>query len=340
MDNLNYIMKNGDMYLIETLIQYGIITPNDVIETLIKNGDPSDIYYYTEYLYIYPEDRLVEAIIATKDAKYIYLFAKDLILDARVIKLAYGVIATKDAEYIYKFAKDVSKAPIDTLEDAIIVSNNSEYIYKFARAVKKAPINELANAIITTKNAEYIYKFAKDVASAPIDRLTDAIIETKDAEYIYQFARKVPNAPLGKLIKALKDLQRYDYLLQYIDIANIEITEIIVDIIITTNNFALLKKLKRSLEIRIKDLKSKDYLTDKDKNLIQAIEPINNKIDAAVTNIISTTDVLKLDYLIKLYRRNKYEIIASRKEEFRSLFEPPKEEKLIRERKEILKEKQ
>ena len=48
------------------------------------------------------------------------------------------VIETKDAKYIYNFAKNVKGVNIEKLENAIIEIKNAEYIYLFARDVKGA----------------------------------------------------------------------------------------------------------------------------------------------------------------------------------------------------------
>ena len=82
MENLYYLIKYertkyGTMFLIESLIEYGIITPNDVVEALLKYGSPIDILYCVEDLNIFPLDRLANVIIGTKNAEYIYRFVKE-----------------------------------------------------------------------------------------------------------------------------------------------------------------------------------------------------------------------------------------------------------------------
>ena len=155
--------------------------------------------------------KLENAIIATGDAEYIYLFARD-VKGANISKLEDAIIATDDAEYIFYFARDIEGANISKLEDAIIATNNIEYIFYFARDIKGANIEKLENVIIADGDFEFIYYFAKEVEGATISKLEDAIIATGNAEYIYKFARDIKGANKEKSLHALINIQDIDYI--------------------------------------------------------------------------------------------------------------------------------
>ena len=116
------------------------------------------------------------------------------------------VIETKDAEYIYNFAKNVKGVNIEELENAIIKTKFTEYIYQFAKDVKGANIEKLENVIIETKSAWYIYQFALNVKGANIEKLENAIIATKLVKFMQEFAKNVKGANIEKLENAIIEI--------------------------------------------------------------------------------------------------------------------------------------
>ena len=113
------------------------------------------------------------------------------------------VIETKDAGYIYNFAKNVKGVNIEKLENAIIETKAPFYIYFFALNIEGANIEKLENAIIETKSAWYIYQFARDVKGANIEKLENAIIATKLVKFMQEFALNVKGANIEKLKNAI-----------------------------------------------------------------------------------------------------------------------------------------
>ena len=146
-----------------------------------------------------------EAVINSKLANFIYLFAKN-IKGANIEKLEDGIIETQNIEWIYQFAKNIKGANIEKLEDKIIKTQNAVYIYYFAKNIKGANIEKLEDGIIKTQNAEYICYFAEYVKGANIEKLEDGIIETQDAQYIYYFARNINGANKKRLKAEIKKI--------------------------------------------------------------------------------------------------------------------------------------
>ena len=213
----NIILDDKQMYIVlkltpKYILTFAINKWNSKLENaIIATGD-------AEYIYLFARDvkganisKLEDAIIATDDAEYIFYFARD-IESANIKKLENAILASSDAEYIYLFARDVKGANISKLEDAIIATNNIEYIFYFARDIKGANIEKLENVIIADGDFEFIYYFAKEVEGATISKLEDAIIATGNAKYIYKFARDIKGANKEKLLHALINIQDIDYI--------------------------------------------------------------------------------------------------------------------------------
>ena len=144
----------------------------------------------------------VNKVIETKDAGYIYNFAKN-VKGVNIEKLENAIIETKAPFYIYFFALNIEGANIEKLENAIIETQNAEDIYIFAKDVKGANIEKLENVIIETKSAWYIYQFARDVKGANIEKLENAIIATKLVKFMQEFALNVKGANIEKLKNAI-----------------------------------------------------------------------------------------------------------------------------------------
>ena len=191
-----FVAKVGNIVLDDKQMDIVLkLAPKYILTFAIKNWD----------------SKLENAIIATGDADYIFLFAK-LVKGANISKLEDAIIATGDAEYIFYFARDIEGANISKLEDAIIAINNIKYMFYFARDIKGANIEKIEDVIIAYGDFKFIYDFAEEIEGANIEKLEDAIIATGNAEYIYLFASDVKGANKEKLLHALINIQDIDYI--------------------------------------------------------------------------------------------------------------------------------
>lgn len=93
-------------------------------------------------------EQLEDAIVTTRDARYIYF----------------------NVEYIYRFAKDVIGANIEKLEDVIIATERPRYIYEFAKNVEGANIPKLTSVIFKAENMHYVYPFIMNVLLPNFDK--------------------------------------------------------------------------------------------------------------------------------------------------------------------------
>lgn len=130
-------------------------------------------------------DLTLPMFINSNNAEEIYNYAKSMPINEQQLKeLVTAIIRTKNAEYIYKFAKDVENAPAEELATAIIETKNNFYILAFAKNVPNAPIQELAGAIIKSNSAEDIYKLFF-IIELSIENTVEAMINTRDAKFNY-----------------------------------------------------------------------------------------------------------------------------------------------------------
>lgn len=113
------------------------------------------------------KNKMVETLIRTKSAKYIYRFASQ-VKDAPMNRLAVGIVETKDVEYIEMFAQ-IEGAPVDYLAGSIAKIGTAQDIYRFAMSVSKAPKEKLAKAICKKGSTTDIEAYAYDVMHVPTE---------------------------------------------------------------------------------------------------------------------------------------------------------------------------
>lgn len=109
-------------------------------------------------------DALVEKVAKTNIARYIYYFSQNFQgLNTRQIKkLEEAIILTKNAKFIYLFAVNSSQKDIKKLEEAILETQNAEYIYYFAKQyLKDIELERFEEELKKIGNEEAIKKFNK-----------------------------------------------------------------------------------------------------------------------------------------------------------------------------------
>ena len=195
--------------------------------------------------------KLLEAIIASKDPKYMYFCVRDnKEIDPTIF--VEPLLAIKNYEYIINFAINahgLDQKTIDKIANVIIKSNIPRYIFIFARDVENAPIWELTNAIIATNNAEYIWYFAiNKKINKYFDELVDVLVKTKNVEYIYRLISHVTGKNLDKLIDTLVEIKNP----RYIEKAILDIIDTI-DISQISSKYKSLEDLKQAYLSKLKN---------------------------------------------------------------------------------------
>lgn len=108
-----------------------------IVDEIIKNGKVQHIVKLASELTDPPIEKLEKAIIKIGDPEQIYNYSINVINKDSgynynmVARLADAIIQTRNVKYVYEFAKNIFGAPMEKLAKAIIESKNEEYIKKF-----------------------------------------------------------------------------------------------------------------------------------------------------------------------------------------------------------------
>lgn len=284
---IDYQMANNDVPILDSLIELGVVSRNQLVDAVVESGklyylpipklhglDKEQVDRLADYAISAkskinmlilarvpnaPVEKLVDAIISTRDPKFIYLFAKD-VPNAPIRKLTDAIIETGNEKIMMEFAKEVKDAPtleilgsktksakyfyelainnpesIGYLEDEIISTGDLEYIYRFAKDIKGASVDKLVGAIIDSGESEYMYKCAKDVNGAPMDVLVEGVINSCNDYFMTQFALNIPNVPVDKLADVVIKLDDSEQIAR-LAAAPFAPMEQIVDAIVKTEN--------------------------------------------------------------------------------------------------------
>lgn len=133
-------------------------------------------------------------VLESNNPKLVYLKARESKSNSTILKLQREIIRLNDAKYIYLFANDILESDKVKLMNAIIKTGDLLYIYYFARDVKrlkKIHIKVLEDFIVESKNPEFILMFARDVSRCDVNRLTDTMIEINDYDWLMNYMRAV-----------------------------------------------------------------------------------------------------------------------------------------------------
>jgi hypothetical protein len=145
-----------DWVLYDFLRNHRIFSEKVIAECLV----PKNSAIYIPKLYILKNGK------ANRRAK-----TTDIILSKKlsIPEIEDRILASKNPKAIYLFAKEVEGANIERLENAIIDAWKPSWIYKFARDVKGANVERLEECIMAFENPFWLYKFASVVGAIWLD---------------------------------------------------------------------------------------------------------------------------------------------------------------------------
>ncbi len=165
-------------------------------------------------------DRILNEIINSRQAVFIFRLIDngpffDFEDEKMKKKLLSALIATKDAEYIYKtlirYQFDLDNETIEKLERALVATNSTKDILNYIQN-REIFCDSFVDLIVETKNPELIYNLAINYnqldKAINTNKLVQALIETDNMEYIKLLADRfnnfISNSQLNQKI--------YDYL--------------------------------------------------------------------------------------------------------------------------------
>lgn len=127
------------------------------------------------------------------------------------------IISTKNARYIFLFAKYIKKANIKLLSEEILKINDKRYIHFFIRSIRNIDYEIFINKILEYNDARYLFYIVYDTKLLPQKNIVDIgkkIYELNDVEYLNMFLYYffvVANLKNDEIFKILSDsLKKYD----------------------------------------------------------------------------------------------------------------------------------
>lgn len=325
-DILDILVEQDNAAGIYKFYLYTNILNKDMINTLIRVGDPKYIYliaYYGHGKYL---DELTNAIIDVRDPFYLYLFITE-IANVDVDRLCEALVETDNITYMYKLALERPDT-IRIMADALIRKGHSSCIINFATFFSKAPVDLLIDEIVKRDNIDDIfnlYLLLKDkrnynskslldnifekgtglniyllaLDSQKVnDRIINALVKREDAFHLFNLILRVPDAPVERILEALKQL-------------NYKFTQEMLEVILDSDT-TLTNKLKATvwfdynynirvrregyntveiLNILVAELK----LKGDDKSVFEAIETLKGKRQSITTHQLKIKKFLNND---------------------------------------------
>lgn len=130
------------------------------------------------------EDKLIEL----GNMQALLNFARHFQGKFDVSRISNIIIASGDAKYNYLLAKDVSGVDIHSHGQVVIDSGNPKFCYTFARDIDVHNIKNYERVVLASENPEWCYAFFKDVPNASKKLLRQVIIKSENPEYNYLMA--------------------------------------------------------------------------------------------------------------------------------------------------------
>ena len=214
------------------------INIEDHRNVVLEYGTAAEIYRLAEDANDYNMDKYGEAILKTKDLRYIFSFMykyskkidskllkkqKQLILesgnsnylfkvldcmaltDEEFNKFQDSLIKTGDVEKCLNLSKDL-RSDTKKIEQIILSAKVPEYSYKFCVTVHhkvKIDIERHQDVILNSEynieNMNYAIMFAEEISGANVEKIEDYIINSNNANKMCEFAITVHNSNVNKI---------------------------------------------------------------------------------------------------------------------------------------------
>src|SRR5208283_1181428 len=148
---------------------------------------------------------LQKEIIETNNSAFAYFFTIDFGYKPHLMQKI--VLDNKDAKYAFLFAKDVINADIKALQNVVIKSKKIKYINWFDAYIVGANHKLLRPLIMGTKKPQYWVELAGRLsAKKDIEKIEDMLIDARAYKYMRLFAENIKGANIEKLEQAILDV--------------------------------------------------------------------------------------------------------------------------------------
>lgn len=235
---------------INNLINGNLITFEEAIDMVISMLDIDLFMDFAASLDKESFEKLQTRVINSNNALFIYELA--FIPGANINKLAQAIANSKDAKFIFYFARDIAEAPLDTLTKAIIETGNAKYIYFYTLYIENVSIEELTQGIVKTNNAKYMYFYALNVEKEDLIPLIAGIKKTNHLDYMFYFIRDINSPYTFVLVKHLIDLKAFIHLAKLVLLNKYQ--DYLLEIIINAQDLSsMLYIAKKTEDVQIRE---------------------------------------------------------------------------------------
>lgn len=194
-------------------------------------------------------ERLQDEIVADRDSALAYFFATEF--NYKTYRMQKLILDQKDAKYAFVFARDIPNADIKALQNVVISSKELKYICNFACFVEGADHKRLEKIITSAilddpRNTQYAHKLLKNVDGSNVKKFKDIIIASKRPRYLYELAKHINNPDEIALIEDLI-IQSRSFLYMRMFAENIERANLekIEQAVLDTDNVVEIKKFAK-----------------------------------------------------------------------------------------------
>ena len=178
---------------------------NELASAIIKTENPLFALYYVRMLNPKNKKPFEDVIIASKNARLAYVYARENPYDCNIKAIEKIVLENGDAQDCAYLISAVNGCDVEKYKKKILDECDPYACYLYAKKVQPvgAELAQLEDIVIESEDAEIAYHFAKDVFFANKGKLGQMVLESGSTEDIICFASMLANDSVENM-KGLK----------------------------------------------------------------------------------------------------------------------------------------
>ncbi|MBE5821091.1 MAG: hypothetical protein E7311_00695 [Clostridiales bacterium] len=276
-----------------------------IAKHVIATNNAKYIYHFATNADFVAIDELSDAIIHTKDYKYVCSFASSIMSGLKVNKFVDILVEYSEAEHIYNFiyntfkeetnifdAKDNRQEILNKLVDALLKTNNKYYIADLANSnINGVSLSKIEDAVIKANRALDIYHLADRVKESDKIKLCNAIAKLDDVDMCLHFATDIEGADINVLFDTVVEKGNDYWFDRFVKEVKGLSKDKIVEGIIKRNYFSIINESDLKLSKKHMNQIAEKVITLGVEDIIEFAQNIRNvPINKLITGIIQTGD--------------------------------------------------
>lgn len=157
---------------------------NNHADVVIASNDEDRIYDFICDVKTYDNNHFEEKIIELGNLQVLLSFARYMQDEIDLTRISNIMIDSGDAKYNYLFAKDVKGVDIKAHGQVVINSKDPKFCYTFARDIDIENYLIYEKVVMESKDPKWCYYFMKDIPTINKEELKNIIINSGNLEYI------------------------------------------------------------------------------------------------------------------------------------------------------------